>query len=87
MLLGQNLSRPSFLFSLSARPSIDSPTVSLLPSFLCGPIAQLAFPARSLGSPAIAHPNRHQLLHGVRTEASGKFSPSHYLKRNQPNPS
>jgi hypothetical protein len=86
MLLGQNLSRPSFLFFLSTRPSTGSPVVSLLPPFLRAPMGQLTFPARSPGSPAIAHPNQRRLFRTVKTKAGGKISPSHYLKRNQPNP-
>jgi hypothetical protein len=82
MLLGQNLSPPSFLFFLSTWPNTDSPAVSLLPSFLGGPMAQLAFPACSPGSPGTVHPKQHHPLRRVKTV---EFSPSHYLKQNRPN--
>jgi hypothetical protein len=61
---------PAFFFSLSAWPSTDSPGVSLLPPFLRGPMAQHAFPMRSPGSLAIAHPNQRRLLRRVMTEAA-----------------
>jgi hypothetical protein len=85
MLLGQNVSRPSFLFFLSARPSTDSPAVSLLPPFLRRPMAQLAFSTRNTGSLATAHPTQRHLFHRVKTKV-GENTPFHYLKWNHQNP-
>jgi hypothetical protein len=70
----KTLAGPAFFFFLSAWPNTNNLAVSVLLPFLHGPMAQLAFPACSPGSPATAHPTRSHLLRRVKTEA-GEFSP------------